>query len=652
MSEPSPSWIDANQRYLSAALALVARHLEHKDDRAADAADAAALRAAETAMPAPPALELLRQSFDLTAFETAVLLMCAGFELDAQVAAGCAAATRAGAGHGQPTFKLALACFPGGHWDALSPGRPLRQHRLIEIGPGEALTTSPLRIDERVLHYLAGIRTGDPRLEDHLVFVEAPGADLPATHAALAEQIVARLAAASLAPAIELYGPDRDGKRALAAAVCERLGLGLLALPADLLGQSADDALLARLLAREAALDHCAVLIECDDLEGADAGAARRLIERCRAPLLISRRERGAPLRRPTLAFDVGRPTKVEQAALFRATLVPAALAAIDRVTAQFDLGSSAIRAACAAAAGARVDGEDAERAVWDACRTQTRARLDELAQRIESRVGWDDLALPPPQLRALREIAVRVRWRTQVHDVWGFADKSSRGLGIGALFSGPSGTGKTLAAEVLANELRLDLYRVDLSQVVSKYIGETEKNLRRVFDAAEEGAAVLLFDEADALFGKRSEVRDSHDRYANVEVSYLLQRVEAYRGLAILTTNLRAAIDAAFLRRLAFVVEFPFPDAALRSQIWRRVFPPSTPTEGLDWEGLARLNLSGGNIRNIALGAAFLAADAGEPVRMAHVHRACEGEYLKLERSLPPELTPRLDTRAAPARR
>jgi SpoVK/Ycf46/Vps4 family AAA+-type ATPase len=207
--------------------------------------------------------------------------------------------------------------------------------------------------------------------------------------------------------------------------------------------------------------------------------------------------------------------------------------------------------------------------------------------------------------------------------------------LGISVLFAGGSGTGKTMAAEVLANELRLDLYRIDLSSVVSKYIGETEKNLRRVFDAAEEGGAILLFDEADALFGKRSEVRDSHDRYANIEVSYLLQRMEAYRGLAILTTNLKEALDPAFLRRLRFVVQFPFPGVAQRAEIWRRVFPSGTPTEGIDPVKLARLNVAGGNIRNIALNAAFLAAEAGEPVRMPHLLRTARSEYAKLEKPL-----------------
>jgi SpoVK/Ycf46/Vps4 family AAA+-type ATPase len=209
------------------------------------------------------------------------------------------------------------------------------------------------------------------------------------------------------------------------------------------------------------------------------------------------------------------------------------------------------------------------------------------------------------------------------------------RGLGISALFAGESGTGKTMAAEVLANELHLDLYRIDLSGVVSKYIGETERNLRRVFDAAETSGAMLLFDEADALFGKRSEVRDSHDRYANIEVSYLLQRMETYRGLAILTTNMKAALDVAFSRRLNFVVQFPFPDQQQRELIWRRIFSTATPVEQLDYGKLARLSMSGGNIRSIALNAAFLAADEGAAVAMRHLLQAAHTEAAKRERPL-----------------
>jgi SpoVK/Ycf46/Vps4 family AAA+-type ATPase len=273
--------------------------------------------------------------------------------------------------------------------------------------------------------------------------------------------------------------------------------------------------------------------------------------------------------------------------------------------------------------------------ALWEACREQARPRLEDLTQRITPIASWDDIVLAEQQLRTLKEIAAHVRHRTRVYETWGFAEKGERGLGISALFAGPSGTGKTMAAEVLARDLRLDLYRIDLSQVVSKYIGETEKNLRRVFDAAEDGGAVLLFDEADALFGRRSEVKDSHDRYANIEVSYLLQRMEAYRGLAILTTNMKNAMDPAFLRRIRFVVVFPFPEVAQRAAIWGRVFPSRAPTEGLDPQRLARLGVSGGSIRNIAMSAAFLAADADEPVRMGHLLRATRSEYAKLEKPL-----------------
>jgi SpoVK/Ycf46/Vps4 family AAA+-type ATPase len=195
------------------------------------------------------------------------------------------------------------------------------------------------------------------------------------------------------------------------------------------------------------------------------------------------------------------------------------------------------------------------------------------------------------------------------------------------------SGTGKTLAAEVLGNTLRLDVYRIDLSAVVSKYIGETEKNLRRIFDGAEGSGAILLFDEADALFGKRSEVKDSHDRHANIEVSYLLQRMETYRGLAILTTNIQTGLDQAFIRRIRFIIKFPYPDAAQRQEIWRRVFPQQTPTEGLDFKKLGKLHMAGGNIKTIAMNAAFLAAGAGEAVQMKHIKQAAIQECLKMER-------------------
>jgi ATP-dependent 26S proteasome regulatory subunit len=382
------------------------------------------------------------------------------------------------------------------------------------------------------------------------------------------------------------------------------------------------------------------------------------LVETLRSPLLISSHERHKPVERRLLSFEVPRVTFNEQVQVWREALGEVAGALDGRVetlVSQFCLNPQSIHAAVAqglspsqgtqglgpcgsdAALEAR-DTASRERlsaALWDACRMQASPRLEGLAQRIEPAAAWDDLVLPERQKQVLRQIALHVRQRVKVYQTWGFASKGSRGLGISALFAGPSGTGKTMAGEVLANELRLDLYRIDLSQVVSKYIGETEKNLRRVFDAAEDGAAVLLFDEADALFGKRSEVKDSHDRYANIEVSYLLQRMEAYRGLAILTTNRKEALDPAFLRRIRFLVEFPFPEAAQRAEIWRRVFPRQTPTEGLRIDRLARLSAAGGNIYNIAMGAAFLAADGGEPVRMSHLLAATRCEFAKLERPL-----------------
>jgi SpoVK/Ycf46/Vps4 family AAA+-type ATPase len=361
--------------------------------------------------------------------------------------------------------------------------------------------------------------------------------------------------------------------------------------------------------------------------------------------LIVSSRQRRRQRQRPVLSFDVHKPTLPEQRALWQTALgesAPGIDGHVDVLVSQFDLNAPAILAACAGAMGRlaaqdkhEVDAAEAATALWDTCRTQARPRLDDLAMRIKTTAGWEDLVLPEPQKDILREIAMHVRNRGTVYERWGFSTKGARGLGINAMFAGTSGTGKTMAAEVLAEELRLDLYRIDLSSVVSKYIGETEKNLRRVFDAAEEGGVILLFDEADALFGKRSEVKDSHDRHANIEVSYLLQRMEAYRGLAVLTTNMKDALDSAFLRRLRFIVQFSFPDAAQREEIWRRVFPAATPTEALDERKLAQLNVAGGSIRNIALNAAFLAADAGAPVRMQHLMRAARHEYLKLDRPL-----------------
>jgi len=287
----------------------------------------------------------------------------------------------------------------------------------------------------------------------------------------------------------------------------------------------------------------------------------------------------------------------------------------------------------------AKAGAESLPDAVWDACCASERPRLDALAQRIEPKVSWDDLVLPKAEMESLRQIAGQVGHRNQVYQDWGFDQKMSYGFGISALFAGESGTGKTMASEVIANALRLNLYRIDLSQVVNKYIGETEKNLRRLFDAAQDGGAILFFDEADALFGKRSEVKDSHDRYANIEINYLLQRLESYSGLVILATNMKSAMDTAFLRRLRFIVRFPVPGVADRLRLWNKVFRQAERKKGesapplgeLDYARLAKLNLTGGHIHNVALNAAFMAADRNSPITMPLVLQAARAEIQKL---------------------
>jgi hypothetical protein len=627
-------WLEVNQRHLSAELARVRGYLERGLQREVSTAPRAEAAAQQSAAAAPShaaqpsALDQLCDAFALSPFERDLLLLCAGVTLDSAFA-DCLAALSDGQRRA-PTFGLALAALPDSHWSALLPAAPLRRWRLIEVESGSSLTASPLRIDERVLHHLAGLDYLDERLDGLLRRLSAPTTLAPSQQAAAKR--IAGLLRQEQPPVVQIHGGDPATRRALAARACALLGAELFALRSDdIPSGAAERAELACLWEREALLSGRVLLLACD---GATCAAA--LVEDLRAPLLVSSRD---PLRsdqRPSVRVAAAPPTAAEQRSLWRAALGSAAErlnGQIDAVAAQFQLSAGEIDAACREA---RLDGEPIDAsALWDACRDVSRPRLDDLAQRIMPAATWQDLVLPQAHKAVLRDIAVHLRHQGTVYERWGFAAKGERGLGISALFAGPSGTGKTMAAEVLANELRLDLYRIDLSAVVSKYIGETEKNLRRVFDAAQEGGAILLFDEADALFGKRSEVKDSHDRYANIEVSYLLQRMELYRGLAILTTNMKSALDSAFLRRIRFVIEFPFPDTAQRAEIWRRVFPPAAPTCGVEAEKLARLHVAGGNIRNIALHAAFHAADVGEPVTMAHLLRAARAECAKTEKPL-----------------
>jgi len=308
----------------------------------------------------------------------------------------------------------------------------------------------------------------------------------------------------------------------------------------------------------------------------------------------------------------------------------------LESVAAKFRFGPGKIAAVAGAMRrNARVEGgnESPGALLHRACREESNRNLGAFAHKLEPKYRWDDLVAPADILAQLREIRDCVRHRRRVYGEWGFEDKFSLGKGLNVLFSGPSGTGKTMSAEVLAGDLGLDLYKVDLASVVSKYIGETEKNLARIFKEAESGNCILLFDEADALFGKRSEVKDSHDRYANIEINYLLQRMEEYDGIVILTTNMSKNLDAAFTRRIRYTVEFPLPDEKQRDELWRKVFPAATPlAEDLDLDFLAkRFKFTGANIKNIALNGAFMAASNGGVVDMAHVIAALKREYRKM---------------------
>jgi hypothetical protein len=349
---------------------------------------------------------------------------------------------------------------------------------------------------------------------------------------------------------------------------------------------------------------------------------------------------RGVDRTRHIIALEFPTPTYRQRLATWRRFLRDDGQADdldVPAVAGQFVLTSGQTRDSVASARdqaaqrGGRLRRED----LFAAARLHSNPNLTGLARKIDPRFGWEDIVLPQDRLTQLQEIISTVRNRSEVLEAWGVGRKLASSRGVTVLFSGEPGTGKTMAAEILAGELGLDLYKIDLSSVVSKYIGETEKNLERIFDEAESSNAILFFDEADALFGKRSEVKDAHDRYANIEISYLLQRMEAYDGVTILATNLRANLDEAFTRRLQFAVDFPFPDEEHRLRIWLALFPPGVPRDpGIDFRNLAqRFKLAGGNIRNIIVSAAYFAAADGRQVTMDHLLHGTRRELQKMGR-------------------
>jgi SpoVK/Ycf46/Vps4 family AAA+-type ATPase len=620
-------------------------------------------------------LSWLADSFGLSDFDVDVVLLALAPEIDLRYGR-LYAYLQDDVTRRRPSVDLALNLFCATPEEKLAvrerftAAAPLVGAALLSVAPEAEGTDQPLlgrslRLDDQVIRLLLGSAELDDRLASFCeVVAGAPDPTFvpmrPDTRNALAS--VMRSALESGLPA-RLYfrGPRGSGKRRAASALAAALGLPLLV--ADLsrapLGPELRPTV--RLLLREASFGGAILYLSGLDAlcEGSACREAERLameIARYRAPIIVG----GAATARSITAWPDGltevsfdlQDVKARRDDWRTATLA-AGLSVPDRdldlLAGRFRLTSGQIGSAVSAVAsrstsdgGPQDDDADEEAGpILDeliaAARDQSSLALTQLAQRIEPAYGWDDIVLPADAFLQLREVCARVDQHYRVMGEWEFDRKLSRGKGANALFAGPSGTGKTMAAEVLAGELRLDLYRVDLAGVVSKYIGETEKNLDRIFTAAEGANSILLFDEADALFGKRSEVRDAHDRYANIEISYLLQKMELYEGLAILSTNLRQNLDEAFVRRLAFTIHFPFPDTASRRLIWQGIWPAEAPLDpDLDFELLAeRYKLSGGSIKNVALAAAFLAAEGGGPVRMGHVLHAVRREYQKMGKVL-----------------
>jgi hypothetical protein len=609
--------------------------------------EAAVEREAAANVDPPPALLLLANRFGLSPFERDTLLLCASLEFDPALASLCVQAS--GQSGNYPTFSLALSAFDDPRWDVMSAQRPLRYARLIEISqPGAMpLTSSALRADERIVNYLKGLNAMDDRLAAWLRPL-SPAEEAPLAHSQLAvvRAIVDRLresAAQSFVPIVQLIGADSGSRLAMAQQTSGALNRSLYQIGIETLpSQISEIETLARLWQRESLLFPVALYIDIEDADGTSgnfSSALHRFLSRQMGFVFVGVRETPLRLRTSNFAVEVNKPTAAEQCEVWSELLETAPSESDTHPTplmlaGQFDFSLSEIRQAVSLAAKSSTKAGEFRKRVWKACRGLTRPHLDSLAQRLEPKATWKDLVLPEEQMGLIRQIAGQVRERHKVYEQWGFSQSMNRGFGISALFSGESGTGKTMAAEVIANDLQLNLYRIDLSAVVSKYIGETEKNLSKLFDAAERGGAILFFDEADALFGKRSEVKDSHDRYANIEINYLLQRMEAFSGLAILATNMKGALDPAFMRRLRFIVNLSFPGVAERKQIWQKALPPETPQQNLDFNRMARLNISGGNIHSIALNAAFIAAQNGQTVTMPILLTAARAEMKKLDKA------------------
>jgi len=541
---------------------------------------------------------------------------------------------------------------------------PLVENRLLELSPrdpGTPLLSQAVTVDRRVVEYLLETGAVDPVIADATTVLRPSASleDLPVDEPTRRRIERARPEPASTRggdgrashePAMRyVYGPNGVGKGDVVAAMCDGLVDALVRARADRVAGGADTDGLERLV-REARLRDAAIhLAGIDRLDGEGDGGSRRrtldTIDDHDGPVFLTGSEEQTAVRGVSghefLSVHVSRPGYQCRAEIWRRRTekLPEDVDP-EEIATKFRLTAGGIDDALATATA--LSGGDAPSvgALYRACRIQSRRTLGSLARKTDPSHEWSDIVLPADAMTQLRTVAAHVKHRGQVYSEWGFDERFGRGNGLNVLFTGPSGTGKTMAAEIIANDAGLELFRIDLASVVSKYVGETEENLKQVFDEAEHSDAILFFDEADALFGERSEVSDSHDRYANVEVSYLLQRMEDHDGAVILASNLKDNIDDAFLRRINANVSFPRPDREARAEIWRRIFPEETPVGDLDSEFLSEFEITGGNVKNVALTASFLAADDDErdSVEMVHVVTALRRELQKTGRLVNPE--------------
>jgi SpoVK/Ycf46/Vps4 family AAA+-type ATPase len=541
----------------------------------------------------------------------------------------------------------------------LSPAAPLRKNNLVHLLQGEANVGSPLissliKIDDRIIGFLLGFDELDLRIRDFCCLIKPrktlDDLILPEDLKNKLKDLASRYRRKELPLKLIFCGPYGSGKKSAAEAFCRETEINLLIVDSKNLleGRSTD---IADLIMREALLQNSALFLEnCDLLfedkidnnfpefllcflkifPGTIFLAGKESIELVK--ILIN--NGFIPYSFPLPSYSVRK--QLWESCLKNYNLEDEV--DLNALASKFRFSGGQITdAAHTAFSFAGEQNPDSPvlsmEDLYNGCKIQSNQKLSSLALKTKPHYTWKDLVLPKDTLEHLKEVSGFVKYKGKVHFDWGFENKLSLGKGLNVLFSGPPGTGKTMAAEVLANEAKLDLYKIDLSIVVSKYIGETEKNLKTIFEEAQTSNCILFFDEADALFGKRSEVKDAHDRYANIETGYLLQKMEEYEGIVILATNLSKNIDSAFLRRMRYVIEFPFPDKEQRTQIWKGIFPYEAPlSKDVDYEFVSeKLNLSGGNIKNIALTAAFYAAEDSCEIGMSQIIRAARREYIKM---------------------